>query len=76
MLNKIQNIATKYPHPMRFWLGPKLMVVFSDPGHVEVNTNKIIICLKHMPKCLSITFTKRPKLTMTKINFCLAHIVR
>ncbi|XP_017779580.1 PREDICTED: cytochrome P450 4C1-like [Nicrophorus vespilloides] len=32
---RIRSCINAYPHPMRLWLGPNLLLVFSDVNHVE-----------------------------------------
>lgn len=35
LLERFAAIMAKYPSPMRFWLGPKLLVVFYTPAGAE-----------------------------------------
>lgn len=35
ILGKISALMTNYPNPVRFWLGPQLLICFSEPSDVE-----------------------------------------
>ncbi|XP_043501605.1 cytochrome P450 4g15-like [Polistes fuscatus] len=34
--NKMLKLSTKYTSPWRFWIGPKLFILFDDPKCIEV----------------------------------------
>ncbi|KAI4476072.1 hypothetical protein M0804_013868 [Polistes exclamans] len=40
MTNKMLKLSNKYTPPWRFWLGPKLFILFDDPKYIEIITKR------------------------------------
>ncbi|XP_043502779.1 cytochrome P450 4C1-like isoform X2 [Polistes fuscatus] len=38
--NKMLKLSTKYTSPWRFWIGPKLFILFDDPKCIEIITKR------------------------------------
>ncbi|XP_043490140.1 cytochrome P450 4C1-like [Polistes fuscatus] len=34
------KLSTKYASPWRFWIGPKLFIIFDDPKYIEIITKR------------------------------------
>ncbi|XP_043501608.1 cytochrome P450 4C1-like [Polistes fuscatus] len=38
--NKMLKLSTKYESPWRFWIGPKLFIIFDDPKYIGIITKR------------------------------------
>lgn len=38
--NKMVKLSTSYTSPWRFWIGPKLFLIFDDPDYIEIITKR------------------------------------
>ncbi|KAI4474642.1 hypothetical protein M0804_014748 [Polistes exclamans] len=45
--NKFLKLSTSYTSPWRFWIGPKLLIMFDDPESIEIITKRTFSYEKH-----------------------------